>query len=429
MEIQHLHHWWNRLLSHAVLQRLRLPTLAFIKFLKEGGVLQASALTFYALISLVPVLALMLGVARGFGLDNYLEAPSDSIPGESEALRLALELANTLLESVHSQAIAGIGLALLFWSILKVIGHIEEAFNVFWHVRSPRRFWQRVNDYLPLMILAPLAMALSSSIAIYSLSEVDMLSTWLSWPMGSSLFLQAGIFFVSVLTMTALLSWLYHYLPNCTVHWRSATYGGIFASVGYILTQRLYLNFEIGVSNLNAIYGGFIALPLLVSWIYVSWIIILWGAAVAFVHQYQLQHPWELNSTVLSLRTRMILQLALVQIAWRRQSQGLPPQGLLSITTQLQLPVTYLQPLLEELVDVGILYMARDYTSHDIVYALAHNAHNLTLQEIIQTIENHTPVESSLIEAHITPSVAPYHAIFSRYLEDRTDNQTLSELG
>jgi len=419
---------WDRLQHRPLLQHLRFPALAFVKFFREGGFLQASALTFYSLIALVPVLALMLGIARGFGLDTYLNAQTLRIPGESEAVHLALELANTLLENVQSSTIAGVGLIVLIWSVLKVISRIEEAFNVLWHVRSNRRLGQRFNDYLPLIIIGPLALALSSSVTVYSLGQVDFLSNALPWVISSSFFIHACIFSISVITMTALLSWLYHYLPNCAIHWNSALLGGIFSSAAYITTQHLYLIFQIKISNLNAIYGGFVALPLLVSWIYVSWLVVLWGAALTFIHQYHLQHPWELNNTALSLRMRMILLLALVEECWVQQEAGRYPPSLQLLADRLHIPATYIQPLLEQLVDANILYITRDYLSNDSVYVLAHNGHQLTLQHIIRMIETATPIKDTLIEAHITRYLAPYQARFSPYLEDPSYNHTLRDL-
>jgi membrane protein len=117
------------------LRQLRVIVLAVRGFAEDKCKFRASALTFYSLLSVVPVFAMMFGIAKGFGLEKRVEAELlEKMQGQEEVAKKVIDFANSLLENAHGGFIAGIGVAFLFWAIIKVLSNIENSFNDIWGV-------------------------------------------------------------------------------------------------------------------------------------------------------------------------------------------------------------------------------------------------------------------------------------------------------
>ena len=131
------------------LRQLRIVVLAVRGFAEDKCKFRASALTFYSLLSVVPVIAMMFGVAKGFGLEKRVESEiMKKLEGQEDVAKSVIEFANSLLENASGGFIAGIGVAFLFWSIIKVLSNIEHSFNDIWGVKTPRSFSRKFSDYL-----------------------------------------------------------------------------------------------------------------------------------------------------------------------------------------------------------------------------------------------------------------------------------------
>ncbi|WP_230988273.1 YihY/virulence factor BrkB family protein [Bathymodiolus japonicus methanotrophic gill symbiont] len=166
----------ERQLKAYLIRLLKIFTLSIKAFIKDNGALRASALTLYSLLSIVPVIAMLFGIAKGFGFEALLEQRLLEQSSEQSALIEKLfEMAKHLLDSTKGGVVAGVGVgvgvAILFWTVLKVISNIEESFNHIWRVTKSRTLARKLSDYLSVMLLAPLLMIAASSISIYRLSE------------------------------------------------------------------------------------------------------------------------------------------------------------------------------------------------------------------------------------------------------------------
>jgi len=156
-----------------LLRWLRVVVLALRGFVDDKGQLRASALTFYSMLSLVPIVAMLFGVAKGFGFDKKLEqqllAGSD---GQSEVLLAVIGYANSMLADTKGGLIAGIGVAVLFWSVMKVLGNIESSFNAIWEIKRPRDLMRKFTDYLSIMLLAPILIIMSGAVSVFITTEI-----------------------------------------------------------------------------------------------------------------------------------------------------------------------------------------------------------------------------------------------------------------
>lgn len=154
--------------SRRLYRVLRVMMLSYRGFTENHVMLRASALTFYSLMSVVPILAMGFGIAKGFGYDKILEQQlMESLQGHEEIAIKLIDFSNSLLARTGGGLIAGIGIAVLFWSIINVFSNIERSFNAVWQVEKGRPFTRKFTDYLSVMLIAPILVIASSSATVY----------------------------------------------------------------------------------------------------------------------------------------------------------------------------------------------------------------------------------------------------------------------
>ena len=268
------------------LKLLRIIILAVRGFDEDRCQLRASALTFYSLLSIVPVVAIIFGIAKGFGFQEGLEKELlDKFSEHQAVLVQVMEFAKSLLETTKGGLIAGIGLAVLFWTVIKVLGSIENSFNNVWGVKKSRPWSRKFTDYMSVLLIAPILFILSSSLMVFITSQV----TFITEKFALLGYFSSLIFFLLKLLpyciVWILFTFIYIFMPNTKVRFTSGLVGGIVAGTIYQLVQWGYIAFQVGVAKYNAIYGSFAALPLFLVWLQLSWLVVLFGAEICFSHQ------------------------------------------------------------------------------------------------------------------------------------------------
>ncbi|MFA7001144.1 MAG: YihY/virulence factor BrkB family protein [Candidatus Omnitrophota bacterium] len=268
------------------LRTLRIIILSVRQFASDKCSLHASALTFYSLLSIVPVFAMAFGLAKGFGLDRLLkEKLLENTQGQGEVMMRVMEFSEKFLQNTNGGLIAGIGIGLLFWTVINVLASIESSFNDVWGIKKQRTLGRKFADYLSLMLIAPVFFLMASSATVFIASQVQTITAKVAILGGLGTLIMAALQFMPYVIFWALLTYLYMFIPNGKIHFRSALLGGVVAGTIYQFVQWVYIHFQIGVSNAGAIYGSFAALPLFLIWLQLSWRIILYGAELAFAHQ------------------------------------------------------------------------------------------------------------------------------------------------
>jgi len=178
------------------IRQLRIILLAIRGFAEDKCQLRASALTFYSLLSVVPVVAMAFGIAKGFGFDGMLERQIlGSMPGQEEVAQQIVGFANSFLENTKGGLIAGISIAVLFWTVIKVLGNIESSFNEIWGIKKARTFGRKFSDYLSIMMICPVLFIMSSSVTVLITSQVTLLVEKLAFlgPIGSLILISLRI--------------------------------------------------------------------------------------------------------------------------------------------------------------------------------------------------------------------------------------------
>lgn len=336
-----------------LLKQLRIFSLAIQGFNEDKCLTKATALTFYTLFSIVPILALAFALAKGFGFEKNLEQQLMENYGEySEVLSKAFIYADSLLATTKGGIIAGFGVVLLLWSVMNLLVSIENSFNEIWEVKRGRSWTRKFTDYITIMVVSPFFLIISGSLTVAIQAKLgnivyfNFIGTFLLKMIAWALL--AGVF-----------TFLYMVLPNLRVQFKSAAVAAIIATVLFHLLQWAYIKFQIGANRMNAIYGGFAALPLFLIWVQYSWYIVLFGAELAFANQNVEHYEMENDIKNLSHRYKKVIALRIANLVAKRFYDGQPALTVSQIAKELDLTARLARIIINDFVETGIFVEVR----------------------------------------------------------------------
>lgn len=257
--------------------------LLTIRFFTEKRVMtQASALTYSTLLAIVPILAVVFAIARGFGYNKYIELWfRESLSTQPQAADVIVGFVNSYLVHTKSGIFLGVGLIFMLYTVLMLINNIEETFNQIWRVSNSRPIIRSFTNYLAMCFLFPIVIVVSTGLSIFmetianSMNGMILLGPAVQWLLNFSPYLLITLLFIM----------LYVYMPNTKVHLSSAIVPAVLAGIAMQLLQLAYIHSQIWVTGYNAIYGSFAALPLFMLWIQISWTICLFGAQLTYTNE------------------------------------------------------------------------------------------------------------------------------------------------
>jgi len=374
--------------SRAGLGILRTIYLSVAGFWKDECMLRASAMTFYTLLSIVPVIAMAFGIAKGFGFQKHLEARLlEQFPGQEEVFTRIFQFANALLENTRGGLLAGIGVVVLLWAVIKLLGNIEGAFNYIWKVKRPRNLWRKFTDYISIMLIAPVLFILSGSLNVVVTTQIKTILDKLDLLGSVGPYILFTLQFLPYLIFWVLFTLLYILMPNRKISLPAALAGGILGGTLYQVTQWVYVHFQVGVAKYNAIYGSFAALPLFLVWLQLSWMIVLWGAEMSRATEERrrgmgLDRP----EREVSFRLRTLLSLRITALVVQSFQRGAPAPTGEDMAKDLELPENLTAGLLDDLVDGGILVRVEREDEGIRAYHPAGNVEALTVQSVMDAV-------------------------------------------
>lgn len=352
-------------------------------FLENHCPLQASALTYTTLLSLVPLLALTFSILKGLAVQNQIE------PLLLEKLSAGSEEVVTqiirYIDKTDVKALGAVGLAGLLVTAISLIGNIELALNRIWGVQRTRSLGRKFSDYLSVLLTCPIlfvaALGLTSSI-----QSVTLVHQILDLPGMSYLVLALAIVSPYVLMWIAL-TFIYSYLPNTSVRLSSAFYGGIVGGTLWQLAQWGYVHFQVGAARYNAIYGAFAQLPIFLVWLYTGWNVVLFGAVVSFVHQNPRPQAKDLNASDAPYFFREELGLKLLWLIGKNFDEGAEPYSAEALAEKLAVPVRLASEILEQHCRAGFLLPATREQAP--IYLLAKPPEKLRLDQVIEAMRRY----------------------------------------
>jgi membrane protein len=407
---------------------LQVMVLSIQKFIVDQCPLRASALTFYSLLSIVPVIAMAFGIAKGFGLEKRFEQELYlQFSGHKEALNFVIEFARSLLENTKGGVVAGIGIMILLLSVIRVLNHIEGAFNLIWGVKS-RKLDRKFSDYLAIMLTGPLLFTISSSITVFIKTKVETVTA--NTPI---LDLISPLIFLGLNLLPYILIWIlftiiYIIMPNTRVRFGSAFLAGVTAGTLYQLTQTGYINFQIFVANYNAVYGSFAALPLFMLWLQISWLILLLGAEISNTHHTTDHYGWAPNTKEISFYQKKTAALLIVHLLVKRFEKGDPPVTVKDIAQQLMMPIRLVQEVTTRLTDSGLISATILANRNMPGYQPARSIQTLSIQAVVFALEQSDDTNFNLPATPSKEKISHYLNILTKESQNSSANCLLKEL-
>ncbi|OKY92510.1 MAG: hypothetical protein BHV65_13590, partial [Alistipes sp. 58_9_plus] len=348
----------------------------------HGTMVRSAALTFYTLMSLVPVVALVFAVVKGFGLAEGLEQNLyEVLPQSPEVIDYVVGFAQKALARTQGGWVALVGVLTLFWAVIKVFGSIEDAFNNIWEVRSTRSAARKYGDYIAVVVVAPILWVISSSMGNYAAEILGVAGS-----PTLEVLSRAG----SLVVAWVMFTFIYVVLPSTKVRFTAALTAGVVAGTAFVLFQWGYVYLQRWMTSYNAIYGSFAALPLFLLWMQISWEILLLGGELSFAYQNVARFDEERESLLVSYDCRRKLMVGVMVLVSRAFRDGRGAVSFSEIRDRLDVPTRIMNNILYTLVQARMLNEIRtEGTDYDLEYAPARDISTLRVYDILSAVDSH----------------------------------------
>lgn len=363
---------------------LRYP-YALIRDITRGDLtLRAMSLVYTTLLSVVPIIALSFSVLKGLGYHRELEPILYSFlePLGDKGYELTAQIMS-FVDNVRGGVLGSLGLMFLLYTLISTVEKVEESFNFVWRVEKPRSFGRRFSEYVSVMVVGPavIVAALGLMAAVASTSFMQALSHYR--PFDTILLVLSAL--TPYLLVSGVFTFMYAFVPNTKVRLRAALIGGISAGAAWAFSGMVFARFVAGSTNTMVIYAGFAIVIVALIWLYVSWLILLLGAQLAFyVQNPQYLRPGRglitLNS---SLKERVALSIMYLIVNDYRTAQHRWNTN--RIAEHLELPGAALTPIVDALERRKLLIATEDDT-----WVPARDPHSIELNDVLDAVRHDT---------------------------------------
>ena len=411
------------------LNLLRVVLLSIRGFDEDKCQLRASALTFFSLISIVPVVAMAFGIAKGFGFEKLLEAQlREKLSGHEEIMNNIIQFSHSLLANTQGGLIAGAGLIILIWAVIKVLGQIESSFNDIWGIKEGRTISRKFGDYLSLMLVCPIILILSGGVTVFVATQVTLIMKNFTALGAFGPFIFFLLELLPYTLMWGLFTFLYIFMPNTKVHFSAGLLAGIVAGTIFQIVQWAYITFQVGVVKYNAIYGSFAALPLFLVWLQLSWLIVLYGAEFSFAYQNVDTYEFEDDVLKASHRLKTLFSLQVAHSLIKNFINRGKPFTAAQIASQLEIPIRFVNEILFDLVKSNIISTAEIEGNTERGYQPAIDVNTLTISYIIDALEKRGINSMPFANAPEFEALSSSLEAFERTIDDLPDNKLLKDI-
>jgi len=336
--------WWVRI--------VKTLNLSVRSFLDADIQSQACALTYRTLLAIVPALALLFAIGRGFGIQTvFQDELYRMFPAQKEAIEQALLFADSYLSKTGEGLFLGIGIAFLLWTLISLVGNVENTFNKIWDIKSGRSIWRKITDYTAMLLILPVLMICASGLTIFvsntlqDMFRFSFMTPLISLSLNGASWIFTWLFFTAVFIL----------IPNTKVNKVNALIAGVFAGTGFRVLQWLFVSGQIYVTRYNAIYGSFAFLPLLLIWVQLTWVITLSGSLLCYASQNIFRFSFQSETDGISMSYHRKVTIGVAVAVTRMYTQGKPAPTPLSLSLAYAIPIRLMNRVVDLLVDCGIL--------------------------------------------------------------------------
>lgn len=361
--------------------------LCINRFTKDRLANKASALTYSTLLAIVPILAILFAIARGFGFSNLMEHQlRTGLGGNPETTEAIFSFVDSYLSQTKGGVFIGIGLIMLLWTVINLISSIEITFNRIWQVKKARSMYRKITDYFSMLLLMPILIVVSGGLSIFMSTMLkEMHDFVLLGPM-----LKFLIRLIPFAITWIMFTGLYAYMPNTKVKLKHALISGILAGTAYQAFQFLYISGQLWVSRYNAIYGSFAALPMFLLWLQISWTICLFGAELAYAGQNIRNFSFDKDTQNISRRYRDFISILIMSLIAKRFEQNREPYTAELISEENHIPIRLTNQILYRLQEINLIHeVVTDEKSTDIAYQPSIDINQLNVGLLLDRLDSY----------------------------------------
>ncbi len=316
--------------------------------------LRAMSLVYTTLLSVVPLVAVSFSALKGLGyhkdFEQYLYTFLDPLGDKGVEYT---DKVMALVDNVNGGVLGGIGLAFFFYTAVSMVQKTEGAFNYVWYVSKPRNFARRFTEYLLVLLIGPLAMAITLG-AIASISNESAFQ-WLAQSSVVGPIISTSTKMTPYLLITGVFAFLYWYIPNTKVKLRSALVGGFAGGIMWATLGMIFAAFVVNSVRTQSVYAGFAVAITALIWLYLNWLILLIGAQIAFYFQNPAYLRIGRREPRLSNAMRERVALNIMFLVGREHRNPVVGVSLHSLSQTLRIPSITLAPIAAGLEANGIL--------------------------------------------------------------------------
>ena len=321
-------------------------------FLDKGLQNKACALTYRTTLAVVPAMAMLFAIGRGFGFQALLrEELFRMFPAQHAAIEYALRFVDSYLSHASEGLFVGIGLVFLVWTLISLLGSVEDVFNTIWDVRQSRSYWRKISDYTAMLLILPLLLICAGGISVFMSSSLQSFFdfSFMTPVIGALLEAASWLFTWLFFAGTFIL------IPNARVRIPNALVAGVLTGTAFKVLQWLFVTGQLYVTKYNAIYGSFAFLPLMLLWMQLTWMIVLCGALVCYSSQSIFQYSFSVQVKDISPSYRRRVIIAVATLVVKRFQAAEKPLTAQDIARVAEIPPKLLGDVTGLLVSAGII--------------------------------------------------------------------------
>ena len=365
---------------------LKKVTLAVRFFTAKRVVTKAAALTYSTLLAIVPILAVVFAIARGFGYNKFIEVWfRDALKSQPEVADAMIGFVNSYLVHTKSGVFLGIGLLFMLYTVLMLVSNIEDTFNEIWQVKNSRSVFRTFTDYLAMFFVFPILIVLTSGISIFLATVADRMPDFLMLDSAVRLLIDM----IPYVLMSGMFIALYIFMPNTHVKPICAVVPGILAGIAMQGLQFVYIHSQMFLSSYNAIYGSFAALPLFMLWMQISWTICLFGAELCYTNQNLDYYDYDAQTSEISHRYGLMLYAVLMSRICKRFAEGGRPYTAIELRNETNIPIRFINDLLYRLIEARlVIEITTDEKGDTSKFMPAEDIKNLSVGVMIDRLES-----------------------------------------
>ena len=373
---------WYKRLGYRVARTITLVVRGFTsKNLND----QAKALTYSLIFAVVPILAMVVAVAKGFGVADVIEKQlNSSFLGETNMVPTIMEMVQRYLDTAQGGVFIGVGILILLWAVYSFFQSVETAFNRIWNVKKSRSILRQATTYIAIVVLIPILIVCSAGIDIFISSTVE-----------SKMHIEAlhefvhtsGLKLFQFVICWLMFTWMYIAIPNTKVHFLSGLIPGILMGTLFQLLQMLSVYLIALLSRTSIVYGAFASIPILMTWLQWTSLLILIGAEMSYAIQNNEQFEYEQDLNRMSRRYKDFVMLYLLSSIIKRFEADEAPYTAHELAVRDHLPIRLVNQLLSRMVETNVLREVYQEADEEKCYQPALDTHKISVGMVMGRID------------------------------------------